>query len=330
MASQVRFFLGTREQYNNIAEKNPLALYFCEDTAELFRGNQCLSDGVRIVPTRADLPECSCAADGVVYFIAETKSGFMISPDRTKWLQTIYTPVTDAYTIPEEEMYTTVTTVGAVRDIEAKIYERIDSIEIGTGGANPAVYVTHEYEIFSKPQGTLVDYRDKEIRVMCPTNTEWIRQTSGDGADSNSYYIGFKAYAPNGATGFKEDLSQNITDNTMYYFENNDFAGIDEYGRCFSIVWLPAAKLENDTWIYYGATSTKDKYVGWYYSVEWYDGDNRLIGSDCIKINLSNEECHSLVEPYYITDIMKQVDDKIIATNERQEATNDDILNLFN
>lgn len=133
MASQVRFYLGTREQYNNIAEKNPLALYFCEDTAELFRGDQCISDGVRIVPTRADLPECSCAADGVVYFIAETKSGFMISPDRTEWLQTIYAPVTDAYTIPESEMYTTVTTVGAVRDIEAKIYQRIEEVVSGGG-----------------------------------------------------------------------------------------------------------------------------------------------------------------------------------------------------
>jgi hypothetical protein len=330
MAKNVRFVQTTKQKWLDRETYDPYALYFCTDTGEIFKGNVLFTEGVKVIPTRDDLPSFECAADGVVYFIAETKSGFMISPDRTEWLQTIYAPVTDAYTIPEEEMYTTVTTVGAVRDIEAKIYERIDSIEIGAGGANPAVYVTHKYEIFSKPQGTLVDYRDKEIRVMCPTDTEWIRQTSGDDADPNSYYIGFKAYAPNGATGFKEDLSQNITDNTMYYFENNDFAGIDEYGRCFSIVWLPAAKLENDAWIYYGATSTKDKYVGWYYSVEWYDGDNRLVGSDCIKINLSNEECHSLVEPYYIADIIKQVDDKIIATNERQEATNDDILNLFN
>lgn len=131
--ANVRFYAGTRAQYDSLASHNPLALYFCDDTGELFKGDICLSDGVRIVPTRADLPECSCAADGVVYFIAETKSGFMVSPDRTEWLQTIYAPVTDAYTIPEEEMYTTVTTVGAVRDIEAKIYKRIE--EIATGGA---------------------------------------------------------------------------------------------------------------------------------------------------------------------------------------------------
>lgn len=131
--ANVRFYSGTRAQYDALVSHNPLALYFCDDTGELFKGDVCLSDGVRIVPTRADLPECSCAADGIVYFIAETKSGFMVSPDRTEWLQTIYAPVTDAYTIPEEEMYTTVTTVGAVRDIEKKIYERIEEVASGGG-----------------------------------------------------------------------------------------------------------------------------------------------------------------------------------------------------
>lgn len=126
--ANVRFYSGTKEQYLNIDIYNPLALYFCEDTGEIYKGSICLTDGIRIVPTRADLPECPFAADGVVYFIAETKSGYMISPDRTEWLQTIYAPVTDAYSIPEEEMYTTVTTVGAVRDIEAKIYKRIEEV----------------------------------------------------------------------------------------------------------------------------------------------------------------------------------------------------------
>jgi hypothetical protein len=130
--ANVRFYSGTRAQYDSLVSHNPLALYFCDDTGELFKGDICLSDGIRIVPTRADLPEFSCAADGIVYFIAETKSGFMISPDRTEWLQTIYAPVTNAYAIPEEEMYTTVTTVGAVRDIEAKIYKRIE--EVASGG----------------------------------------------------------------------------------------------------------------------------------------------------------------------------------------------------
>ena len=87
------------------------------------------------------------------------------------------------------------------------------------------------YEIAYKPEGTLVNYSDGEIRVLCPEDTKWNIQQSGANADPNSYYIGFKAYAPmKDVVGFKEDLGEMITDTTMYSFKDNDFAGIDEYG----------------------------------------------------------------------------------------------------
>ncbi len=130
--ANVRFIKTTKEKHINREIYDPNALYFCEDTQEIYKGQHPYTEGIKVIPTKADLPSCPCAADGVVYFIAETKSGYMMSPDRTEWLQTIYAPVTDAYTIPEEEMYTTVTTVGAVRDIEEKIYKYIDETT-GTG-----------------------------------------------------------------------------------------------------------------------------------------------------------------------------------------------------
>ena len=136
MAQKVRFYSGTKAQYLNLATHNPFALYFCNDTGELYKGDICLSDGFRIIPTRADLPECAYAADGIVYFIAETKSGFVLSPDRTEWVQTIYAPITDADDIPEDEMHTTVPTVGAVRSIEAKIYKRIEEVASGCTAAS--------------------------------------------------------------------------------------------------------------------------------------------------------------------------------------------------
>ena len=164
-----------------------------------------------------------------------------------------------------------------------------------------------KYEIAYKPTGTLVDYREKEIRVMCPVGTQFMTQNSGTGADANAYYIGFKAYAPDGAVSFKEDLAEIIADSTMYNFEGNDFAGIDEYGRKYSIVWLPVAKLVDDIWTYYGANSTKNKYIGWHYSVEWYDANGKVINSDCIRINLSNEDCHNNIEPFYMANVVKEV-----------------------
>ena len=169
------------------------------------------------------------------------------------------------------------------------------------------VYENVKYEVSHKPVGTLVDCRDKEIRVMIPADTEFVKQTSGAGADEDSYYIGFKAYAPADAVSFKEDLAEIIADETMYAFEGNDFAGIDAYGRKYSIVWLPVAKYDGATWTYYGANSSKAKYIGWHYSVEWYDVNGVKIASDCIRINLSNESCHNVIMPFYMANMINSV-----------------------
>ena len=55
----------------------------------------------------------------------------------------------------------------------------------------------------------------------------------------------------------------------------------------------------SNTWTYYGANSNESKYIGWTYIVEWYDADGLMIGTDKIRINLSNKDCHNLLAPYY-------------------------------
>ena len=170
-----------------------------------------------------------------------------------------------------------------------------------------ALFEHVKYEISNKPVNTQVDYRDKEIRVLCPADTQFEVQAVGPTGDPSKYYIGFKAYAPDGAVSFKEDLGTVITDDTMYYF-NDDFAGTDVYGRNYSIVWLPVAKHnDDDTWTYYGANSSAAKYIGWHYSVEWYGADGKVIASDTIRINLANEDCYRGVEPYYMANVVKGV-----------------------
>jgi hypothetical protein len=132
--ANVRFVRTTKKRWLNRDTYDPLALYFCEDTGEMFKGDTIISDGIRVVPTYADLPDCPHAADGVVYYVEDTRNGYVMSPDRTTWLQTIYAPVTDVNSIPEGEEYNVVTTVGAVRDIEKAIYEYIDE-QVTSGGA---------------------------------------------------------------------------------------------------------------------------------------------------------------------------------------------------
>ena len=139
MAQNVRFVRTTKEKYLNRETYDIYALYFCEDTGEMFKGSSLLTDGVRVIPTFDDLPQCPCAADGVIYYVKETRNGYMMAPDRSGWLQTIYAPAINVDSIPEGEEYNVVTTVGAVRDIEKKIYDYIDE-KIDSGGSGNTDY----------------------------------------------------------------------------------------------------------------------------------------------------------------------------------------------
>lgn len=90
----VRFFGGHKEEYVSIPKHNPIGLYFCADTRELFWGDWLLSDGIRIVPTYDDLPSISDnkAAEGVIYFVESTRNGYVLPSGRSEWLQVIYAP----------------------------------------------------------------------------------------------------------------------------------------------------------------------------------------------------------------------------------------------
>lgn len=172
-------------------------------------------------------------------------------------------------------------------------------------------HMVKKYEISNTPKGTLVDYGESEIRVLCPANTVWEKQNVGATGNANMVYMGFKAYAPDGAVGFKEGDRGVIVDE--YFDFSGDFAGTDEFGRNYSICWFALASYndENDTWTYFGKNSSVQKYIGWDYIVEWYDADGVVIESDSIRINLSNEDCHSVTEPYYVGKMMKEIETKI-------------------
>lgn len=86
----VRFFFGTKAEYLSLsAPRNKKGLYFCFDTRELFWADRLLTDGTRIVSTFDELPSFEKAADGITYFVEETRNGYVLSTDRTKWVQVI-------------------------------------------------------------------------------------------------------------------------------------------------------------------------------------------------------------------------------------------------
>lgn len=172
-----------------------------------------------------------------------------------------------------------------------------------------------KYEFIGLPETVLVDYKDSEIRVMCPSDMEWTFQNTpsdNPNADSLNYYAQFRVYAPNDdIVGFKEGDRGAIIDQTLYTFDST-FAGIDEFGRKYSVLWLALARYDTatETWNYYGKTSTTSKYLGWDYCVEWYNASGKKVDSSAIRINLSNESCHNTVEPFYMGNVVKDVSEE--------------------
>jgi hypothetical protein len=156
-----------------------------------------------------------------------------------------------------------------------------------------------KYKISDTPYGTLVNYGEKEIRVMCPADAEFVKQSVGAGGNANNYYITFKVYAPNdSAVGYIEHLGNQVDAEILTKFST------DEYGRRYQSTWLGIASYDesSDSWTYYGSTSTANKYVGWDYQIDWYDADGKMVASDSVRINLSNEGCHNMVKPYYMSE----------------------------
>lgn len=206
MAKNVRFVKTTKEKYLNRETYDPLALYFCDDTGEMFKGEQLLTDGIRVVPTHDDLPECSCAADGIVYYISETRNGYTLSPDRTEWLQTIYAPATDAYIVPESEMYNTVTTVGAVRDIENAIYkyidDEIDKIEVNGGAGKDGTSITKS-EINSNGELVLT-FSDNSVSTVGKV----VGSDGRDGVDGKDGTSAYEIWINAGHSGSEDDFLQ--------------------------------------------------------------------------------------------------------------------------
>ena len=166
----------------------------------------------------------------------------------------------------------------------------------------PYVYETRKYEISDVPAGTLVDYSDYEIRIMCPKDAEFKTQAVGENGNPNLYYMTFKAYAPKDAVSFKEGDRGVIIDEMLTF--DGPASGIDEFGRCYSVCWLPLASYNSNTntWTYFGKNSNETKYTGWDYCVEWYNKYGIKIGYDNIRINLSNENCHQVNRPYYLSN----------------------------
>ena len=135
MAVNVRFVKTTKEKYLNKSAYDKAALYFCTDTQELFVGDALYSGGFRVVSSYDALPAKSIAPEGITYICIDTGNGYLISPDRTIWLQVIYATVADINEISELDADNYIPTVGAIHKLENTLREyveqEINAVEVG-------------------------------------------------------------------------------------------------------------------------------------------------------------------------------------------------------
>ena len=156
------------------------------------------------------------------------------------------------------------------------------------------------FEIYDTPEGTLVRMDENEIRIMCPADAEYVKQSVGVGGDPDTYYITLKTYAPSDdVTGYKEALGDQEDPEILTDLK------VDANGRKYQLTWLGVAKYDEaaGAWNYYGKNSTTKRYIGWNYRIDWFNAEGLEIASDSIRINLSNEDCHDVIEPYYMASI---------------------------
>jgi len=284
--ANVRFIKTTKLKYLNRDTYDENALYFCQDTNEIFKGQSVYTDGVRGIPTKAYLPECKCAADGVVYYITETRNGYTLSPDRTEWLQSIYAPVTDAYTVPESEIYNTVTTVGAVRDIENAIYTYVDqeiaNVEVsGTVGKDGL----SAYEVWLNDghTGTESDFLN------------WLKGKDGangqngkDGVDGKTPYIQNDYWYIDGTnTGVKAKGSDGVkgADGKDGLNGKDGISGKD-------------GKSAYQTWLDAGHSGSEDEFL------QWLKGDNDPFGDVVTSIGFEGIAAGTSLKGKTVKDVL--------------------------
>ena len=88
--AKVSYKQGLKSTYLGLSERLATALYFCTDTHELFKGDDLYTDGLRVVASHAALPEFTKAAEGKIYYCADSKCGYVLNETRDGWTQVIF------------------------------------------------------------------------------------------------------------------------------------------------------------------------------------------------------------------------------------------------
>lgn len=158
----------------------------------------------------------------------------------------------------------------------------------------PKVYMQNKYSVTGLPAGCLTDIKDHEIRIFCPSTTQFTVQNVGEGGNTNYYYYGVKMFVPDNTVYIEHAEKSDFSDAQGELFETRvtrGFAGYED-GRKYVIVWFPAAKTTDGgaTWTYFGETSGATKIGNNSYLKCYSDSAHTVLSYyDVLRLNLENE-----------------------------------------
>ena len=136
----VSYKYGTKATYLGLVSRDPYALYWCTDTKELYKGDDLFTDGLRFVNSKAELPEYTVAADGIIYFCTDTGAGYVLNPERNGWTNVIYGVDGTTIEINEDGLLQVIGSGSVAPEVTGQLTDlaqRVDSLEkIVAGGTN--------------------------------------------------------------------------------------------------------------------------------------------------------------------------------------------------
>lgn len=344
--AKVKFFaVDLKATYAALTTKDAFALYWIDETQELYKGDVLYGTGAMATADLAGLMSAEDKAkldsltdvSSVIHFLgvsttdpAEgviTIDGEVIEPVAgdivlygTK--EFICDQNGNFVEFGDEGLYITKADAEVVHE---EINERIDTLEEGLNlvdlkdiawGKNDANGT--KFEIRSAVEGFLVDEAQNDLRVFIPKDSTYSLQNVGEGGDSQSFYMTVRAWAP------RADVTACRKGDYSHY--ERDFTELEtvkvdeESGRVYADFWLPIAHTDDGgtTWTEYGDNSTDGRYIGWNWLVEWYI-DDALVACGSKRINLVNtREMFYNNKDWYIPELEAELE---AATSQLQEVT---------
>ena len=294
MPNKAKFGFGNSSDVERAIQEgkiNARDILFLDENTDKPKIGWVTKSGKAVILTdeKADLSEIEADVEAIELELA-TKA----NADEVEALGLEISTKADTTEVEEKISQATTNTIASAKEYANKLVE-----------AAMDEHLTKKYEITDVPEGTLVTYRENEIRVMCPVDTAFVKQNVGAGGNANNYYMTFKTYAPSDdAVGYIEHLGGQSDSEILYDFKT------DEFGKRYQPTWLGIAVFDESAgnWNYYGKSSSASKFIGWDYQIDWFNANGVMIASDSIRINLSNEDCHYSNEPYYISSVKKEVE----------------------